>query len=84
VFGGGVLGCAKDYVHCCGLLGGGSTIAWGGLRFSVFFFFFLTAEGLCLEVGGFYGLIWQAMERLGIVDNDCAEMVVVVVLAQLG
>jgi hypothetical protein len=52
--------------------------------FGFFFFFFLTAEGLCLEVGGFYGLIWQAMERLGIVDNDCAEMVVVVVLAQLG
>jgi len=71
VFGGGVLGCAKDYVHCCGLLGGGSTIAWGGLRFSVFFFFFSNAgRVVCCRWWGLRfdlasnGEAWNSGQRL--------------------
>jgi hypothetical protein len=56
-------------------------MGWLGI-FDFFFFFF---EWLgCLEVGGFYGLIWPVVERLGIADSSCAGMLVVMVLAQLG
>jgi hypothetical protein len=48
------------------------------------FFFFNDGNLGHLEVGGCYGLIWPAVERLGMADNDCVGMVVVITLAQLG
>lgn len=77
--------CVRSCEGLCPLLW---VVGWRQRRsmgwFEIFHFFFLTAAGLCLEVCGFYGFIWQAMERIGIADNDCAGMVVVMVLAQLG
>lgn len=80
-------------------LGGDSMVAWGERivvggwlwhggavwGFSDFFFFFFSGSNLgCLEVGGFYGLLWRAVERLWMTDSSCVGVVVVMALAQLG
>lgn len=79
-------------------LGGGGTVVWGEriawvvgcgtgtvVLFGDFLNFFFNGSSLgCLKVGGFYGLLCPGVERLGMADNNCVGVVVVMALAQLG
>jgi len=89
----------KDSIHRSGLLGGGGTIAWGVWGFRIFLLFceqwqawvfgsscckFFPSESDRFIFWIFEGLIWLALEKLGMSDSSCVGMVMDMALAQLG